>query len=178
MFLRLPPFVAAVDGALTHGKEVRGCSTQTNIESKEQGKEKVRANDHIAWLINALGCHVKRGRYSTSIERGLAKMIDNEHAEMICNKYSKGTILDAFVTLAVEYSKMCGMSESDVIMQYLTSARTIPEQEITDDICKQQAYQDYMQELKVEPAKDKDSAKIVIDGDVFITVYKTSDNEH
>ncbi len=105
-------------------------------------------------------------------------MIDNEHAEMICNKYSKGTILDAFVTLAVEYSKMCGMSESDVIMQYLTSARTIPEQEITDDICKQQAYQDYMQELKVEPAKDKDSAKIVIDGDVFITVYKTSDNEH
>ena len=96
-----------------------------------------------------------------------------EAKKRILERYSKATILEAYLMLSEKHSGVTGKSVADVFNENLLAAPDIPEEHITDDLCKAQAYQDYMDELKEEERQD---ARVVF-GDVFVTIYNGKQDE-
>lgn len=89
-----------------------------------------------------------------------------EAKKRILERYSKATILEAYLMLSEKHSGVTDKSVADVFNENLLAAPDIPEEQVTDDLCKAQAYQDYMAELKEE----RQDARVVF-GDVFVTIY-------
>lgn len=96
-----------------------------------------------------------------------------EAKKRIFERYSKATILEAYLMLSEKHSGVTGESVADVFNESLLAAPDIPEEHVTDDLCKAQAYQDYMGELKEEERQD---AQVVF-GDVFVTIYNGKQDE-
>lgn len=96
-----------------------------------------------------------------------------EAKKRILERYSKSTILEAYLILSEKHSGVTGKSVADVFNENLLAAPDIPEEQVTDDICKAQAYQDYMSELKEEERQDAH----VVFGDVFVTIYNGKQDE-
>lgn len=96
-----------------------------------------------------------------------------EAKKRILGRYSKATILEAYLALSEKHSGVTGKSVADVFNENLLAAPDIPEENVTDDLCKAQAYQDYMSELKEEERQD---ARVVF-GDVFVTIYNGKQDE-
>ena len=96
-----------------------------------------------------------------------------EAKKRILERYSKATILEAYLMLSEKYSAVAGKSVADVLNENLLAAPDIPEEHVTDDLRKAQAYQDYMDELKDEERQD---ARVVF-GDVFVTIYNGKQDE-
>ena len=96
-----------------------------------------------------------------------------EAKKRILERYSKATILEAYLMLSEKHSGVTGKSVADVFNENLLTAPDIPEEQVTDDLCKAQAYQDYMDELKEEERKDAH----VVFGDVFVTIYNGKQDE-
>ena len=96
-----------------------------------------------------------------------------EAKKRILERYSKATILEAYLMLSEKHSAVAGKSVADVFNENLLAAPDIPEEHVTDDLCKAQAYQDYMDELKEEERQD---ARVVF-GDVFVTIYNGKQDE-
>ena len=96
-----------------------------------------------------------------------------EAKKRILERYSKATILEAYLVLSEKHSAVTGKSVADVFNENLLAAPDIPEEHVTDDLCKAQAYQDYMDELKEEERQD---ARVVF-GDVFVTIYNGKQDE-
>lgn len=96
-----------------------------------------------------------------------------EAKKRILERYSKGTILEAYLMLSKKHSGVTGKSVADVFNENLLAAPDIPEEHATDDLCKAQAYQDYMSELKEEERQDAH----VVFGDVFVTIYNGKQDE-
>ena len=96
-----------------------------------------------------------------------------EAKKRILDRYSKATILEAYLALSEKHSGVTGKSVADVFNENLLAAPDIPEEQVTDDLCKAQAYQDYMSELKEEERQD---AQVVF-GDVFVTIYNGKQDE-
>lgn len=96
-----------------------------------------------------------------------------EAKKRILERYSKATILEAYLMLSEKHSGVTGKSVADVFNENLLAAPDIPEEHVTDDLCKAQAYQDYMGELKEEERQD---ARVVF-GDVFVTIYNGKQDE-
>lgn len=96
-----------------------------------------------------------------------------EAKKRILERYSKATILEAYLMLSEKHSGIAGKSVADVFNENLLAAPDIPEEHVTDDLCKAQAYQDYMGELKEEERQD---ARVVF-GDVFVTIYNGKQDE-
>ena len=96
-----------------------------------------------------------------------------EAKKRILERYSKATILEAYLMLSEKYSAVAGKSVADVFNENLLAAPDIPEEHVTDDLRKAQAYQDYMDELKEEERKDAH----VVFGDVFVTIYNGKQDE-
>lgn len=96
-----------------------------------------------------------------------------EAKKRILERYSKATILEAYLMLSEKYSFVAGKTVADVFNENLLAAPDIPEEHVTDDLCKAQAYQDYMDELKEEERQD---ARVVF-GDVFVTIYNGKQDE-
>ena len=96
-----------------------------------------------------------------------------EAKKRILERYSKATILEAYLMLSEKYSAVAGKSVADVLNENLLAAPDIPEEHVTDDLRKAQAYQDYMDELKEEERKDAH----VVFGDVFVTIYNGKQDE-
>lgn len=96
-----------------------------------------------------------------------------EAKKRILERYSKATILEAYLALSEKHSGVTGESVADVFNENLLAAPDIPEEHVTDDLCKAQAYQDYMDELKEEERQD---ARVVF-GDVFVTIYNGKQDE-
>ena len=96
-----------------------------------------------------------------------------EAKKRILERYSKATILEAYLMLSEKHSCVTGESVADVFNENLLAAPDIPEEQVTDDLCKAQAYQDYMDELKEEERQD---ARVVF-GDVFVTIYNGKQDE-
>ena len=96
-----------------------------------------------------------------------------EAKKRILERYSKATILEAYLMLSEKHSAVAGKSVADVFNENLLAAPDIPEEQVTDDLCKAQAYQDYMCELKEEERQD---ARVVF-GDVFVTIYNGKQDE-
>lgn len=95
-----------------------------------------------------------------------------EAKKRILERYSKATILEAYLMLSEKHSGVTGKSVADVFNENLLAAPDIPEEQVTDDLCKAQAYQDYMVELKEE----RQDARVVF-GDVFVTIYHGKQDE-
>lgn len=95
-----------------------------------------------------------------------------EAKKRILERYSKATILEAYLMLSEKHSGIAGKSVADVFNENLLAAPDIPEEHVTDDLCKAQAYQDYMGELKEE----RQDAHVVF-GDVFVTIYNGKQDE-
>lgn len=95
-----------------------------------------------------------------------------EAKKRILERYSKATILEAYLMLSEKHSGVTGKSVADVFNENLLAAPDIPEEQVTDDLCKAQAYQDYMAELKEE----RQEAQVVF-GDVFVTIYNGKQDE-
>lgn len=95
-----------------------------------------------------------------------------EAKKRILERYSKATILEAYLMLSEKHSGVTGESVADVFNENLLAAPDIPEEQVTDDLCKAQAYQDYMAELKEE----RQDARVVF-GDVFVTIYNGKQDE-
>ena len=96
-----------------------------------------------------------------------------EAKKRILERYSKATILEAYLMLSEKHSGVTGKSVADVFNENLLAAPDIPEEHVTDDLCKAQAYQDYMGELKYEESQD---ARVVF-RDVFVTIYNGKQDE-
>lgn len=96
-----------------------------------------------------------------------------EAKKRILERYSKATILEAYLMLSEKHSAVAGKSVADVFNENLLAAPDIPEEHVTDDLCKAQAYQDYMDDLKEEERQD---ARVVF-GDVFVTIYNGKQDE-
>ena len=96
-----------------------------------------------------------------------------EAKKRILERYSKATILEAYSMLSEKHSAATGKSVADVFNENLLAAPDIPEEHVTDDLRKAQAYQDYMDELKEEERKDAH----VVFGDVFVTIYNGKQDE-
>ena len=96
-----------------------------------------------------------------------------EAKKRILERYSKATILEAYLMLSEKHSGVTGKSVADVFNENLLDAPDIPEEQVTDDLCKAQAYQDYMSELKEEERQDAH----VVFGDVFVTIYNGKQDE-
>ena len=96
-----------------------------------------------------------------------------EAKKRILERYSKETILEAYLALSEKHSGVTGKSVADVFNENLLAAPDIPEEHVTDDLCKAQAYQDYMDDLKEEERQD---ARVVF-GDVFVTIYNGKQDE-
>lgn len=96
-----------------------------------------------------------------------------EAKKRILERYSKGTILEAYLMLSEKHSSVAGKSVADVFNENLLAAPDIPEEHVTDDLCKAQAYHDYMDDLKEEEMQD---ARVVF-GDVFVTIYNGKQDE-
>ena len=96
-----------------------------------------------------------------------------EAKKRILERYSKATILEAYLMLSEKHSAVTGKSVADVLNENMLAAPDIPEEHVTDDLCKAQAYQDYMDELKDEKRQD---ARVVF-GDVFVTIYNGKQDE-
>lgn len=96
-----------------------------------------------------------------------------EAKKRILERYSKATILEAYLMLSEKHSGVTGKSVADVFNENLLAAPDIPEEQVTDDLCKAQAYQDYMSELKEEERQDAH----VVFGDVFVTIYNGKQDE-
>lgn len=96
-----------------------------------------------------------------------------EAKKRILERYSKATILEAYLMLSEKHSGVTGKSVADVFNENLLAAPDIPEEQVTDDLCKAQAYQDYMSELKGEERQDAH----VVFGDVFVTIYNGKQDE-
>ena len=96
-----------------------------------------------------------------------------EAKKRILERYSKATILEAYLALSEKHSDVTGKSVADVFNENLLAAPDIPEEHVTDDLRKAQAYQDYMDELKEEERKDAH----VVFGDVFVTIYNGKQDE-
>lgn len=96
-----------------------------------------------------------------------------EAKKRILERYSKATILEAYLALSEKHSAVTGKSVADVFNENLLAAPDIPEEHVTDDLCKAQAYQDYMDELKEE---ERQEARVVF-GDVFVTIYNGKQDE-
>lgn len=96
-----------------------------------------------------------------------------EAKKRILERYSKATILEAYLALSEKHSGVTGKSVADVFNENLLAAPDIPEEQATDDLCKAQAYQDYMDELKKEERQDAH----VVFGDVFVTIYNGKQDE-
>ena len=96
-----------------------------------------------------------------------------EAKKRILERYSKATILEAYLMLSEKHSGVTGESVADVFNENLLAAPDIPEEQVTDDLCKAQAYQDYMAELKEEERQDAH----VVFGDVFVTIYNGKQDE-
>ena len=99
--------------------------------------------------------------------------MSEEAKKRILERYSKATILEAYLMLSEKHSAVAGKSVADVFNENLLAAPDIPEEHVTDDLCKAQAYQDYMDELKDEERQD---ARVVF-GDVFVTIYNGKQDE-
>lgn len=99
--------------------------------------------------------------------------MSEEAKKRILERYSKATILEAYLMLSEKYSFVTGKSVADVFNENLLAAPDIPEEQVTDDLCKAQAYQDYMSKLKEEERQD---ARVVF-GDVFVTIYNGKQDE-
>ena len=99
--------------------------------------------------------------------------MSEEAKKRILERYSKATILEAYLALSENHSGVTGKSVADVFNENLLAAPDIPEEHVTDDLCKAQAYQDYMGELKEEERQD---ARVVF-GDVFVTIYNGKQDE-
>lgn len=97
-----------------------------------------------------------------------------EAKKRILERYSKATILEAYLALSEKHSGVTGKSVADVFNENLLAAPDIPEEHVTDDVCKAQAYQDYMDELKKE--EERQDARVVF-GDVFVTIYNGKQDE-
>lgn len=95
-----------------------------------------------------------------------------EAKKRILERYSKATILEAYLMLSEKHSGVTDKSVADVFNENLLAAPDIPEEQVTDDLCKAQAYQDYMVELKEE----RQDARVVF-GDVFVTIYNGKQDE-
>lgn len=96
-----------------------------------------------------------------------------EAKKRILERYSKATILEAYLMLSEKHSGVTGKSVADVFNENMLAAPDIPEEHVTNDLCKAQAYQDYMSELKEEERQDAH----VVFGDVFVTIYNGKQNE-
>lgn len=96
-----------------------------------------------------------------------------EAKKRILERYSKATILEAYLMLSENHSAVTGKSVADVFNENLLAAPDIPEEHVTDDLRKAQAYQDYMDELKEEERQDAH----VVFGDVFVTIYNGKQDE-
>ena len=96
-----------------------------------------------------------------------------EAKKRILERYSKATILEAYLMLSEKHSGVTDKSVADVFNENLLAAPDIPEEQVTDDLCKAQAYQDYMSELKEEERQDAH----VVFGDVFVTIYNGKQDE-
>lgn len=99
--------------------------------------------------------------------------MSEEAKKKILERYSKATILEAYLMLSEKHSAVTGKSVADVFNENLLAAPDIPEEHVTDDLRKAQAYQDYMDELKEEERKDAH----VVFGDVFVTIYNGKQDE-
>ena len=99
--------------------------------------------------------------------------MSEEAKKRVLERYSKATILEAYLMLSEKYSFVAGKTVADVFNENLLAAPDIPEEHVTDDLCKAQAYQDYMGELKDEERQD---ARVVF-GDVFVTIYNGKRDE-
>lgn len=99
--------------------------------------------------------------------------MSEEAKKRILERYSKATILEAYLMLSEKHSAVTGKSVADVFNENLLAAPDIPEEHVTDDLCKAQAYQDYMDGLKEEERQD---ARVVF-GDVFVTIYNGKQDE-
>ena len=99
--------------------------------------------------------------------------MSEEAKKRILERYSKATILEAYLALSEKHSVVTGKSVADVFNENLLAAPDIPEEHVTDDLCKAQAYQDYMDDLKEEERQD---AQVVF-GDVFVTIYNGKQDE-
>lgn len=99
--------------------------------------------------------------------------MSEEAKKRILERYSKATILEAYLMLSEKHSGVTGKSVADVFNENLLAAPDIPEEQVTDDLCKAQAYQDYMSELKDEERQDAH----VVFGDVFVTIYNGKQDE-
>lgn len=98
--------------------------------------------------------------------------MSEEAKKRILERYSKATILEAYLMLSEKHSGVTDKSVADVFNENLLAAPDIPEEQVTDDLCKAQAYQDYMVELKEE----RQDARVVF-GDVFVTIYNGKRDE-
>lgn len=96
-----------------------------------------------------------------------------EAKKRILERYSKATILEAYLMLSEKHSGVTDKSVADVFNENLLAAPDIPEEQVTDDLCKAQAYQDYMSELK---EGERQYAQVVF-GDVFVTIYNGKQDE-
>lgn len=96
-----------------------------------------------------------------------------EAKKRILERYSKATILEAYLMLSEKHSTVAGKSVADVFNENLLAAPDIPEDHVTDDLCKAQAYQDYMDDLKEGERQDAH----VVFGDVFVTIYNGKQDE-
>lgn len=99
--------------------------------------------------------------------------MSEEAKKRVLERYSKATILEAYLMLSEKYSGVTGITVADVFNENLLAAPDIPEEQVTDDLCKAQAYQDYMSELKEE---ERQEAQVVF-GDVFVTIYNGKQDE-
>lgn len=99
--------------------------------------------------------------------------MNEEAKKRILERYSKATILEAYLMLSEKYSFAAGKTVADVFNENLLAAPDIPEEHVTDDLCKAQAYQDYMDDLKEE---ERQEARVVF-GDVFVTIYNGKQDE-
>ena len=99
--------------------------------------------------------------------------MSEEAKKRILERYSKATILEAYLMLSEKHSAVTGKSVADVFNENLLAAPDIPEEHVTDDLCKAQAYQDYMDGLKEGERQD---ARVVF-GDVFVTIYNGKQDE-
>ena len=96
--------------------------------------------------------------------------------------YSKEVYAEALRMAANDISRTADTKDSanDIMMGYILGAcaklgETLKseEEQPSDDICKAQAYQDYMSELKEEERQDAH----VVFGDVFVTIYNGKQDE-
>ena len=95
-----------------------------------------------------------------------------EAKKRILERYSKATILEAYLALSEKHSGVTGKSVADVFNENLLAAPDIPEEQVTDDLCKAQAYQDYMEQLKQDGTETKNKDKpIVRIGSIDVNFY-------